>query len=311
MTTWFQRFRMTSVAAVAAVMLGTAGAAEPSTVLVEGAGTSVTVQDILGDARRIPPALRTEVLQRPATVAQMASNLYIYRRIAQKAQADGIDQQPDVQAALRAAHEKILADAWLAALDDKHRPSAEAAALKAEAIYKAQPQRFAMDEAVKARHILVAGHSDEARSKAQALHQQLVDGADFAELAKQESADKSSGARGGDLGFFARGKMVEPFEQAAFALKKGELSGVVESQFGFHIVRVDDRRPAGQRPFEEVRDELIAEVQTNATQDARAEVAGAIREEGKMQIEAVEAFAKAQAVAQTKAADEGSNQGSK
>lgn len=297
MTTWFQRFRMTSVAAVAAVMFGTAGAAEPSTVLVEGAGTTVTVQDILGDATRIPPELRHEVLQRPATVAQMASNLYIYRRIAQKAQAEGFDKQPGVQAALRAAQDKILADAWLAALDDKNRPSAAAAAVKAEAIYKAQPKRFEMEEAVKVRHILVAGTNEEARNKAQALHQQLVQGADFAELAKQESADKGSGARGGDLGFFARGKMVEPFEQAAFGLKKGELSGVVETQFGFHILRLDDRRPAGLRPFAEVRDELIAEVQSSVTQDARAAAAGALREEGKVQVEAVDAFAKAQAKA--------------
>lgn len=295
MTTLFQHFRMTSVAAVAAVCLGTAGAAEPSTILVEGEGTAVTVQDVLGDATRIPAELRKEVLQRPATVAQMASNLYIYRRIADQAKAEGFEQQPDVVAAMRAAREKILADAWLAALDDKHRPSEAAAAVKAEAIYKAEPKRFAMDEEVHARHILVAGHSDEARAKAQALHKQLVEGADFAKLAQEESADKGSGARGGDLGFFGRGKMVEPFEQAAFALKPGELSGVVESQFGFHILRVEAQRAAGTRPFAEVREALIKEVQSNVTQDARAEAAGKLRDAGKVQVEAIEAFAKSQA----------------
>lgn len=292
MTTLFQRARMTMVATAVTISVCSAWAGDTSPVLIQGQGTSVTVQDILGDATRIPPELRTEVLARPNTVTQMASNLYVYRRLAQMAQADGLDQQPTVAAAMRAAHEKILADAWLAALDDKTRPSVKAAEVKAQAIYKAEPQRFATGEEVRVRHILVAGTTAEAKAQAQSLRQALLDGADFAELAKQESADKGSGARGGDLGFFSRGKMVEPFEKAAFALKKGEISALVESQFGFHILRLDDQRPAGTRPFAEVREALIAEIQSNVTQEARAGEAGKLREQGVLDVEAIEAFTK-------------------
>jgi len=108
-------------------------------------------------------------------------------------------------------------------------------------------------EQVRARHILIRmqgsplplqpGHKDltdaEALAKAQELRQKLVGGADFAEVAKAESDDTGSAANGGDLGFFGHGKMVPPFEQAAFALKIGELSEPVKSSFGYHVIRVD------------------------------------------------------------------------
>jgi parvulin-like peptidyl-prolyl isomerase len=82
--------------------------------------------------------------------------------------------------------------------------------------------------------------NNEAKSKADGLLNSLKEGADFEELAKTNSADLSSGAEGGDLGWFGRGVMVDEFEQAAFALAPGELSAVVKTQFGFHIIRVDD-----------------------------------------------------------------------
>ena len=296
MTTSFERLRLRLTTCALAAVVATAGtvwAADPSTVLVQGQGTAITVQDVLGDATRVPAELRDEVLGRPATVAQMATNLYIFRRIAEQASAQGMAQRPEVAAAMRAAQDKVLAEAWLAELDDKNRPSAEAALLKAEALYKANPKRFAMEEEVHARHILVSGLGEEARSKAQDLLQQLKGGADFAALAKQASDDKGSGARGGDLGFFGRGKMVEPFEQAAYALTQpGQLSDLVESQFGYHIIRLEARRPAGTRPFAEVRDALVQEVQSSVTQDARATAAGKLREEGKVDVQAIEAFAK-------------------
>lgn len=295
MKNFFHRYQLnTLVLACATALAGHAVAQDREAVLVQGPQAAITAQDVLGDATRVPAELRAEVLGRPATVAQMASNLYIYRRIAQMAQAEGYDKQPDVVAALRASREKILADAWLANLDQKSRPTTAAAVLKAEAIYKAEPQRFAMGEAVRASHILVSGVGEAARSKAEGLLKQLKEGADFGKLAQQVSDDKGSGERGGDLGFFARGKMVEAFEEAAFALTKpGQLSDVVESQFGFHIIRLEARRPAGTQPFEEVRDALVKEIQADVTQDARATEAAKLRDEGKVNVEAVEAFAKA------------------
>jgi hypothetical protein len=96
----------------------------------------------------------------------------------------------------------------------------------------------------------------ESKAKAEKLLTQLRAGGDFNALAKEFSIDTSNKDQGGDLGWFGRGMMVKPFEEAAFALKPGELSGIVETQFGYHIIKLDERRmqdsPNGQ-PVEQIR----------------------------------------------------------
>jgi peptidyl-prolyl cis-trans isomerase D len=82
----------------------------------------------------------------------------------------------------------------------------------------------------------------------------------FAELAKQKSKDPGSAAQGGDLGFFGRGQMVKPFEEAVFAMKAGEVRGPIESDFGFHIIRLVEVKPERTRPLDEVRAQLEGEI---------------------------------------------------
>ena len=116
--------------------------------------------------------------------------------------------------------------------------------------YVANPNRFRQPEQVKARHVLinVATDADEATVEAarQAIEKILAEaraGADFAELARQHSEGPTA-PRGGDLGIFSRGQMVKPFEDAAFALQPGEISDVVRTRFGFHVIKVEARRDA-------------------------------------------------------------------
>src|SRR5690606_24013284 len=110
--------------------------------------------------------------------------------------------------------------------------------------------QFETPEQVRASHILV----DE-KAKAEELLAQLKNGADFAELAKEHSKDGSA-AQGGDLDYFGRGRMVAPFEEAAFALNVGEISDVVESQFGFHIIKLTDKKAAETATFEDKKEEI-------------------------------------------------------
>jgi peptidyl-prolyl cis-trans isomerase C len=131
-----------------------------------------------------------------------------------------------------------------------------------EETYKEQKERFQRPPQVRASHILIKvdettteEERTAARSEARALRSQLENGADFAELARQHSACPS-GKKGGDLGWFAREKMEATFAEAAFALENGELSQVVKSSFGFHIIQKTGERPAGPAPLEEVRCEL-------------------------------------------------------
>lgn len=126
--------------------------------------------------------------------------------------------------------------------------------------------QFRTEEEVRASHILIAAAKDAsaadkaaAKAKAEALLKQVkAKPASFAELARSASQDPGSAAKGGDLGYFGHGMMLKSFEDAAFALKKGEISGLVQSDFGYHIIEVTDRKPAETRPFEAVKAELVA-----------------------------------------------------
>jgi peptidyl-prolyl cis-trans isomerase D len=137
------------------------------------------------------------------------------------------------------------------------------------AAYSNALDNFRMPERVHARHILLktAGKSDAEKkalqAKAEDLVKQLKNGADFAELAKKYSEDGSKD-QGGDLGWFTHGQMVAEFDNAAFALKPKEISGVVTSQFGYHVIQTLEKDPAKLKPFEEVKDELAKEVRAQA-----------------------------------------------
>jgi peptidyl-prolyl cis-trans isomerase C len=129
--------------------------------------------------------------------------------------------------------------------------------------YVRNPATFQQGERVKASHILVrvqanadVAEREKARAKAAGLLADLKAGKDFAALAKQYSDDPGSGAQGGDLGFFQRGQMVPPFEQAAFALPVGQTSDLVTSDFGIHIIRVIEREPGRTQPLDEVKADI-------------------------------------------------------
>jgi peptidyl-prolyl cis-trans isomerase C len=178
------------------------------------------------------------------------------------------------------------------ALDEKNMPSVEAAEKQARSIYQAQPDRFKVGEEVQARHILISGKDAEARAKARQVLAQLKGGADFATLAKEISSDKGSAARGGDLGFFGRDRMAPEFEKAAFALQKpGDISDVVETQFGQHIIQLEARRPSGIKPYEEVREGMVKEIRSIAARDVRSSIAEQLRQDVKVDTKAVDAFA--------------------
>jgi peptidyl-prolyl cis-trans isomerase C len=130
--------------------------------------------------------------------------------------------------------------------------------------FDAHPELFQKPEEVHARHILIKVPSDadektraDARKKMEALKKRADGGEDFGELAKNNSQD-SSAADGGDLGFFPKGRMVAPFETAAFALKNNQISDIVETQFGYHLIQVVDRHEAKAIGYDEVKTRISA-----------------------------------------------------
>lgn len=129
--------------------------------------------------------------------------------------------------------------------------------------YKNNSTKFVEGESVKASHILVMvdknatkDAKETAKKKIDGLLIRVRKGEDFAKLAKENSDDKGSGQNGGDLGFFSKGMMVPNFEKAAFSLKKDEVSDVVETEFGYHVIKLIDKKPERTIPLSEVHDKL-------------------------------------------------------
>jgi len=130
------------------------------------------------------------------------------------------------------------------------------------AYYGKHPDLFKQPEQVRASHILIQvdpkaeeSRKAEARTKIEKIQEKLHKGEDFSTLAKEFSEGPSS-TRGGDLGYFTRGRLVKPFEGAAFALKPGQVSGIVKTNFGYHLIKVMDKKPATVIAYEDINDRL-------------------------------------------------------
>lgn len=159
----------------------------------------------------------------------------------------------------------------------------------AEKFYNDNLSKFKQDDSVKASHILIgvdAKATDEdkkkARAKAEDLLKKVKAGEDFAALAKANSTCPSS-AQGGDLGFFGKGQMVPAFEKAAFALKPGEVSDVVETQFGYHIIKLTDKKEAKTATLEEVKGRIEEFLKGQKIQQAVGQYLA--EQKGKMKVE--------------------------
>jgi peptidyl-prolyl cis-trans isomerase C len=227
-------------------------------------GQEIRMSDLSEAAQGLPEQLRG---MPPQMLFPMLLDQMIDRRaLAVQARKSGLEKQDDVRRAMEAAADRALQTAYVSR---EIGPLVTEAAIRAK--YDAEIAGKSGVEEVHARHILVA---DEATAKK--IIEELKKGGDFAELAKKYSSD-SGAQQGGDLGFFKKDDMVPEFATAAFALKVGEYTQVpVKTQFGWHIIKLEERRAAPPPSFEEAHDELrqkmIQDAYQKLTVAARATV---------------------------------------
>lgn len=260
------------------------------------ANAQVTVADVLAELQRASTDTRQAILANPDQVQQIANNLLLRRVLAAQTKRDDLTADPLLVASLNLARERVLSDARLAKIDKQNSPTEAALEAYARNVYAAKPASFEHPAQARVRHMLLSSKGSDALQKAKDMLAQLRAGASFEKLAKSHSLDAGSAARGGDLGFFAPGKMVKPFDAAVAKLQKpGELSEVVESEFGYHIIRLEERRDRGVQAFAEVRQQLLAQARRALVAEGRKRLGQELGKDFTFDNDALQALAKSSA----------------
>ncbi|MBI4889228.1 MAG: peptidylprolyl isomerase [Acidobacteria bacterium] len=260
-----------AAAAAAKSAAPAASAADP--VVFTAGSTRMTRSQFDNLMENLPDTIKSQLgPNSPEARRRFAEQLGDIVNFAEEARKLKLAEKPGPKVQIYLQQESGLAALYYQHLSETQKPTdADVAAW-----YTAHAAEF---ENAKARHILIRfkgsrvpiqpGKADlseaEALAKAQAIRERIIKGEDFAAVAKAESDDTGSGAQGGDLGSFGRGRMVPAFEQAAFSLPVGEVSQPVKSAFGYHIIQVQER---GAKPLAEVKDEITKQLTTENAQKA-------------------------------------------
>ena len=216
--------------------------------LAEVNGAVITTEDFKSEVDNLPPYLKP-MAQTPEGKKELLDSMIVRELILEQAKKDGVDKSKEVVARLEDLKKRVVVEAFL---KKKIEQDVKISDAEMKAFYDKNTEKFKSTDQVRASHILVKSEKD-----AQDILAQLKKGGNFEELARKNSSDATA-AKGGDLGWFSKGSMVPEFEKVAFGLKEGQLSDIVKTQYGFHIIKVTGKRPAGVRSFEEVKEQIKA-----------------------------------------------------
>jgi peptidyl-prolyl cis-trans isomerase C len=219
---------------------------EEGKTLAEVNGTVITTQDFKNEVDKLPPYLKPMV-QSTEGKKELLDSMVVREIILEQAKKEGVDKSKEVAERLEDLRKRLIVETYL---KKKVEEEAQISDAELKKFYDENKEKFKSGEQVKASHILV-----KTEKEAQDILAQLKSGASFEDLAKKHSAD-STAAKGGDLGWFSRGAMVPEFDKAVFSMKEGETSGIIKTQFGYHIIKVTGKRPAGIRTFDEVKEQI-------------------------------------------------------
>lgn len=204
------------------------------------------------------PQLQKQLQDNPQQRAQLVEQLLLKKAVADRARKEGFDRKPEVKEQLSYVINDFLAQQYVTKVVTANVEVTDEAM---KAYYKEHEKDFQLPEEAKVRHIFVAVAKDatpeakaKAREKIEGVLARLQKGEDFAKLAAELSEDSASAAKGGEVGTISPGGNVEAFEKAAFSLKAGEMSGVVETPYGLHVIRVDERRAPRLASLDEARE---------------------------------------------------------
>jgi peptidyl-prolyl cis-trans isomerase C len=241
----------------AAADTGTAAVAEGAVVATYGNETLTDVE-IVAEMSRLPGPSRAYLTQDDRK-KQFVENMILNELLFDEGQRRGLADDPEIEQQVRDMRKRLVVQRLMR----EYQTPPEVTDEQVQVYYDANPHLFSTSK-IQASHILV---KDEAEAKA--IREQLLkDPSKFAEIAKEKSTDKTSGAKGGDLGKFGQGRMVPEFERAAFALQPNTLSDPVKTQYGWHIILVTEREEGERRPFDQVKEQIRSTLRNQQMREA-------------------------------------------
>lgn len=226
-------------------------------------GQQIRLSDLEVAQQSLPPQYRNMPLQ--AVFPALLERIVDSKLVVQESKKNKTNEDAAFKKRMAFVEDQVLQDFWI-----QREVARKVTAEKLQQRYEERLKAIPPEEEVHARHILLSTEDE-----AKAVIAELKKGGAFDKLAKEKSTDKASGAEGGDLGWFKKSDMVKEFADAAFALKKGDLSETpIKTQFGFHVIKLDDRRqappPAYEELAEQLREEMAREVVTAQLDQLRA-----------------------------------------
>ena len=210
-------------------------------VLARFGGSKITEPEFKEKVQSLPKEIKNVVVRRKKEfLEEMVNEQYLYK----EAMRRNIQNEPEVKRLLETARGKIVIAKLI---EEEIEKKIALGPDEASNFYESHKEEFMTPLLLRASHILV-----KTEAEADEIKNQLNAGADFEQLARTKSLDHT-GIRGGDLGFFQKGQMIPEFEEAVFKRKKGEVSGVTKTPFGYHIIKLTDRAEPAQRDFRQVK----------------------------------------------------------
>jgi peptidyl-prolyl cis-trans isomerase C len=293
---------------------------KPSDVMAKVNGVAITrgevdrAVNIMLAQSKIPQPAPADIMEKAedAALKQLVSSEVLYQA-GSKMEIKDLDKQVDEQLAKNKArfpspevYQKAVKDAGLTEsemktlmrkeivinnlLEKEIADKVKVGDDEVKKFYEDNKDKFKTEERVRASHILIgvdekasAADKKKAKEKAESIRKRLLAGEDFATVAKKESTCPSA-AQGGDLGFFTKEQMVPEFANAAFALKPGEISDVVETKFGYHIIKVQEKKPAGIASFDEAKNWIEERLKSQKIQTGVNEYLEKLRKEAKIEM---------------------------
>ena len=261
--------------------------------LIDGPEVDLFVSDVSKNLASLGEEDRNAILSNPKKLHTAIDATYLAKVASTRALKRGLDKDKEVQARIWNRRMNILAGAEV-----KYQIEQKLADLDnaAKEYYQLHKDEFRIPELVRASHILLKtsenSDDDAILKQLETIREDIRSGKiSFEDAAKKHSQDNTS-VKGGDLGRFARGRMVKPFEDAVFALQPGEVSEPVKTRFGYHIIKLMEKIPAKQQPFEEVKGSIVAKLKEKKAAQIKEDYLIEIRDDPQIIVneKALEAF---------------------